>query len=176
ATVIFASSPAQIPTAPVDGKITTVYWNICGLGQSVRYALELAGVDYVDVRVHWGPGNPGSPEYKQMWFDRKGDIGDVMLFANLPYLMDGEVALAQSNTILRYIGRKFGLMGDPSAAHIIDLIFDQAADFDAPSTGLSYREGLPGLKRYFETALPGQLSQWERLLGDKPYMTGEQVT
>eukprot|EP00747_Dinoflagellata_sp_TGD_P067979 gnl/TRDRNA2_/TRDRNA2_155514_c0_seq3.p1 gnl/TRDRNA2_/TRDRNA2_155514_c0~~gnl/TRDRNA2_/TRDRNA2_155514_c0_seq3.p1 ORF type:complete len:267 (+),score=60.48 gnl/TRDRNA2_/TRDRNA2_155514_c0_seq3:60-803(+) len=176
AKIVFADAADKIPTAPVDGKITTVYWNICGLGQPIRYALELAGVEYVDVRVHWGPGEPGTAGYKKMYFDRMPALSEAMLFPNLPYFLDGEIALAQSNTIMRHIGRKFNLMGDPSQAHIVDLIFDQTADFDGQSTGLSYREGLPGLKKYCEQRLPEMLSHWARLLGDKKFMTGESVT
>eukprot|EP00929_Paragymnodinium_shiwhaense_P115496 TRINITY_DN84422_c0_g1_i1.p1 TRINITY_DN84422_c0_g1~~TRINITY_DN84422_c0_g1_i1.p1 ORF type:complete len:246 (-),score=27.64 TRINITY_DN84422_c0_g1_i1:206-943(-) len=174
--VLFAEKPEQIPAAAVDGKITTVYWNICGLGQPIRYALELAGVDYVDVRVHWGPGEPGTDGYKKLYFDRKAALDAALNFPNLPYFFDGDIALTQSNTILRYIGRKFNLMGEPAKSHIVDLIFDQMSDFDAQSTGLSYREGLPGLKAYCENALPGILSQWTKLLGDKPFMTGDSVT
>lgn len=176
AMVIVADTPDKIPTAPVNGKITAVYWNICGLGQPLRYALELAGVEYVDVRVHWGPGEPGTAGYKQMWVERKPAVGDAMVFPNLPYLLDGDVALAQSNTILKYIGRKFDLLGDASAAHLVDLILDETADFDGQSTGLSYREGLPGLKSYCESRLPQILPHWARLLGNKPFMTGEKVT
>lgn len=166
----------EIPTVAVDGKITTVYWNICGLGQTIRYALELAGADYVDVRVHWGPGEPHTPEYKKMWFDRKSAISESMPFANLPYLLDGEVALTQSNTVLRYLGRKFDLMGDASKTHIVDLILDQTADFDGQSTGLSYREGMDGLRPYIQDKLPGILSDWAQLLGEGPFMTGDTVT
>lgn len=176
ATVVFADSPEKIPTAPVSGKITTVYWNICGLGQPVRYALELAGVEYADVRIHWGPGAPGTEGYKKMWMDRKTDVGNTVAFPNLPYLLDGDVALTQSSTILRYVGRKFGLMGDPSAAHIVDLVLDETADFDQQSTGRSYAHGLPGLKTYCTDHLPAILAKWARLLGDRPFMTGEAVT
>lgn len=176
ATVIVADSPDKIPTAPVDGKITTVYWNICGLGQPVRYALELAGVEYADVRVHYGPGEPGTPEYKKMWFDRKATVGQAVIFPNLPYLLDGDAALAQSNSILKHIGRRFGLLGDASAADLVDLVLDQTADFDGQSTGLAYREGLPGLKVYCEQGLPSLLPDWARLLGTKPFMTGDRVT
>ena len=69
-TVIVASTPDQIPTAPVDGKITTVYWNICGLGQPVRLALALAKADFVDVRIV--AGDPATQAYKKMWFDNQG--------------------------------------------------------------------------------------------------------
>ena len=46
---------------------------------------------------------------------------------NLPFLVDGDTKLVQSNTILRHIGRKYNLMGDGSAAQdsAIDLLLDQ---------------------------------------------------
>jgi len=176
ASVIFADTPDKIPTEPVDGKITLVYWNICGLAQPIRYALELAGQEYVDVRVHYGPGEPGTAEYKKMWFDRKPAVAESVLFPNLPYLLHGDVRLAQSNTILRYIGRTYNIMAEPSAASIEDLIFDQMADFDGQSTGLSYRDGLPGLKVYCEGSLPASFSDFVRLLGEKKFMTGDNVT
>lgn len=176
AVVVVADSLEKIPTAPVDGRITTVYWNICGLGQSIRYALELAGVPYTDLRIDPGPGAPGTPEYKGFWFGKKAEVGQVAAFPNLPYLLDGDVALVQSNTILRYIGRKYDLLGEPGKTHLVDLVLDQAADFDGASTGLSYRGSPEDLKAYCQQALPAQLVQWSKFLGDKPFMTGEKVT
>jgi len=173
--VIIADSPDKIPTAPVEGKITTVYWDICGLGQPIRYALELAGADYADVRVDPGPGAPGTPGYKKMWFDKKPELDQAICFPNLPYMLDGGVALAQSNTILRYIGRKFDLMGDPASAHLVDLVLDQTADFDGESTGRCYRDFL-SMKPYCQEELVGKLEHWTRLLGSKPFMTCDRVT
>jgi len=174
--IVNATTASQIPTAPVDDKLTTVYWDICGLGQPVRYALECAGVDYVDVRVHWGPGQPGTEGYKQMWASSKGALGERMPFPNLPYMLDGDVALTQSNAILKYIGRKYGLLGDPSSEHLIDLVLDQAADFDAGSTRAAYGAGLPGLREYCEARLPGELAGWAQQLADKAFMTGDEMT
>lgn len=149
----------------------------------MRYALQLADEvpAYADVRVHYGPGEPGTEGYKKLWMDRKDAMGEAMPFPNLPYFFDGDVALTQSNTILKYIGRKFthngnSLIGDPAAAHIIDLILDQASDFDGQSTGRSYREGLPGLKEYCEGDLPEQLAGWAKLLAGKRFFTGDAIT
>merc|ERR1712194_890035 len=110
-----------------------------------------------------------------MWVDRKPAVGASTIFANLPYLMDGEVHLTQSNAILRYVGRKFGLMGDPSAAHLVDLVLDQVADFDGEVTGRCYRD-FASLKPYCGTPLKERLTDWARLLADKPFMTGKEVT
>merc|ERR1711870_165063 len=112
---------------------------------------------------------------KKMWFDRKPIVAEHTIFTNLPYLMDGDIHLAQSNTILRYLGRKFGLMGEASSAHLVDLILDQTADFDGEVTGRCYRD-FAGLKPYCGTVLKDRLKDWARLLADKPFMTGKEVT
>lgn len=186
-TIVRANTAAQIPTAPVNGKLTVVYWDICGLQQPIRYALEVAGADYVDVRVHWGPGEPDTDSYKQLWFDKKPVLANILAFPNLPYLLDADgVSLTQSNAILKYIGRKYShesstaggcnLLGDSSSAHLIDLVLDQAADFDAQFTRLAYMEGLPGLASYCKERLKGELAGWERMLGVNPFMTGDDLT
>lgn len=168
-TVIQADTPAKIPPAPVDGKPTVVYWDICGLVQPIRLALALAGVDFVDVRVDCGP--PNSSEYKKMWMDFKPQLDSVLDFANLPYLLDGEVALSQSNTILRHLGRKYNLMGDTGSTHLVDLVLDQMADFDQQVTSRCYQD-FASLKPFCEQQLPSILQRWVRLLGDKSFLTG----
>ena len=114
-----------------------------------------------------------------MWFDKKAEVGDACPFPNLPYLLDeGGIGLAQSNAILRYVGRKFGLMGPPSAAHLVDLVLDQTSDFDKESTSRSYGGGLAALTEYCrdETQLASRLSEWSKFLADKPFFTGDACT
>merc|ERR1712039_259113 len=102
-------------------------------------------------------------------------MGENVAFANLPYMFDGEVALVQSNTILKHLGRKFDLLGDPASADIVDLVLDEMTDFDGQSTGRCYRD-FESMKPYCEDVLPGKLKDWEKLLGDKPFVTGERVS
>ena len=56
-------------------------------------------------------------------------------------MIDGDIRLVQSNAILRYIGRKYGLCGDGSAAQTatLDMLVDQLADYDDAFTGTCYR-------------------------------------
>merc|ERR1712113_338447 len=89
--------------------------------------------------------------------------------------MGGDLVLTQSNAILGYIGRKFDLMGDASAMHLVDLVLEQATDFDNDVTGRSY-QNVAGLWQYCEEQLPATLHQWQRLLGGKTFMAGERVT
>ena len=106
-----------------------------------------------------------------MWMDFKPQLDPIVHFPNLPYLLDGEVAISQSNTILKYLGRKYNLLGEPSSAYLIDLVLDEMADFDKQVTGPCYRD-FASLKPFCEQALPGVLTHWARLLGDKGYLTG----
>ena len=50
--------PALLPArgAPSHSTSPRSYWDIRGLGQPIRLALEYVGADFVDVRVHNGPG------------------------------------------------------------------------------------------------------------------------
>ena len=96
--VVVVKESAAIPVTATGP--TLVYWDICGLAQPIRYALELQKIEYVDVRIDAGEAT--SDDYKQIWFTRKGDLDSP--FANLPYFLDGGVTV-QSNAILRKIGR-----------------------------------------------------------------------
>lgn len=134
------------------------------------------------MRVHYGPGEPGTDSYKQYWKDEKATLAasaGLPFGGNLPYLVDGDVALVQSNAILRYIGRKYNLMGDGSIAQssAIDVLLDQMADSDDAFTGMcygSYNDG--GKESFVEKQLPTLLSQLADFLGDKPFMVCDQPT
>ena len=82
--------------------LTVGYWNIRGLGEPVRLVLEYAGKPY-----DWKEYTIAN--YME-WFGKdKQELG--MDFPNLPYLIDGDFKVAQSTTILKYIGRLNGLFG-----------------------------------------------------------------
>ena len=64
--VVVVQKPEELPEGPASkDEILVCYWNIRGLAQPIRLALELAGAKYVDVRIEAGPA--GSPEYKTAW-------------------------------------------------------------------------------------------------------------
>ena len=54
-------------------------------------------------------GSPDTPEYKSAWLAAKFQLG--LDFPNLPYFLDGDVALCQSGAILRHLARKFPALG-----------------------------------------------------------------
>ena len=81
-TKLIVSAKEDIPTKPVDGKPTYVYWNILGLAQSARLALIAANVDFVDVRID-------ADVTKDGWIAAKHteEMQKTLIFPNLPYFL-----------------------------------------------------------------------------------------
>lgn len=160
--VVKVTNPSDIPTQCVDGMATVVYWDICGLAEPIRLALALSGVEWVDVRID--PGDPNvSGEYKKVWFEKKGKVG--VRFANLPYFLDAEKKLSQSNAILMHLGKKFDALDED-----VDLELAQASDFDGMVTGNCYR----AYPDFFNTTnFRPMLEEWALFLEEKK---GHEIT
>ena len=86
-----------------SSKLTLGYWKIRGLVQQVRYVLEFLKVPFND--VHYEQGE--APEYsRESWLSVKHSLG--LDFPNLPYLIDGDLKITESQAILRYVLAKHG--------------------------------------------------------------------
>ena len=86
-------------------------------------ALAYAGVDYQDITYDMGAAE-GADNH---WGTQKSKLG--LAFPNLPWYIDDNVKLTQSNAILRHIGRKNNLLGkNADEASEIDMLIDTAAD------------------------------------------------
>eukprot|EP01104_Vermistella_antarctica_P011223 TRINITY_DN3121_c0_g1_i4.p2 TRINITY_DN3121_c0_g1~~TRINITY_DN3121_c0_g1_i4.p2 ORF type:complete len:234 (-),score=76.25 TRINITY_DN3121_c0_g1_i4:525-1199(-) len=82
-------------------KPIIAYWDIRGLAEPIRTLFEYLGVDYEDKRyLCTADGDRSS------WTDVKFTLG--LNYPNLPYIIDGDVRITQSNALLRYVGRKYG--------------------------------------------------------------------
>jgi glutathione S-transferase len=70
----------------------------------------------------------GAPTYdKSCWTDIKDKLG--LDFPNLPYFLDGNIKITQSNAILRHIARKNGLCGESVEEKArVDMMADCAMD------------------------------------------------
>ena len=55
-------------------------------------------------------------------------IGTELPFGKVPYLVDGDVKIAQSNAIFRYISRKGNQQGDNDAAYAASEEFTEDAN------------------------------------------------
>ena len=82
--------------------------------------LHYTDTKYDDTVYHTGQPEWGASKENNAW-----DLD----FPNLPYYVDGDVKLTQSNAILRHLGRQHGLYGlDNNHASEIDMLLDTGRD------------------------------------------------
>jgi len=158
----------------MSGKIVFAYWAIRGLGQPGRLLLEYAGFPYVDKRYSVGP----APEFsREEWLKEKFNLG--LDFPNLPYLIDGDIKITQSNACYRYIANKAGLYGktDKDRAYV-DMLADQVMDFRNAVVRVCYSQDEAVYQHYINEALPQHLANFEKFLsnGNKTWLIGDSLT
>ncbi|XP_018589386.1 glutathione S-transferase Mu 3-like [Scleropages formosus] len=147
------------------------YWDIRGLAQPIRLLLEYTGTSYEEKFYSCGE----APNYdKSCWFDEKEKLG--IDFANLPYLVDGDRKIVQSNAIMRYIGRKHNLCGESEDEIVrVDILENQAMDFRNGFVMMCYTD-FDRIKPDYLQKLPGLLKQFSDFLGDKKWFAGDKIT
>jgi glutathione S-transferase len=139
---------------------TLGYWKIRGLAQPTRTLFRYLNVAYTDVLYEQGDG----PDFsRDTWLSVKPSIPAD--FSNLPYLIDGTTVLTQSQTILRYVARKYGsgsglYEGSAETLATIDLMMDQTIDLRSATTAAGYRTSYAA----FKESLPSLLSGFEAVL------------
>ncbi|XP_067683085.1 glutathione S-transferase Mu 5-like [Haliotis asinina] len=151
---------------------TLGYWAIRGLAQPIRLLLTYGGEEFEDVQYVQGD----APDYsRESWTKVKHTLG--LPIPNLPYYIDGDIKLTQSNAILRYIARKHNLLGDTDQEKAnVDVMLDQAMDFRNGIVGLCYSSDYENKKAAYFEALPAKLEVFQNFLGDKDFFAGSKVT
>merc|ERR1712086_688067 len=81
------------------------YWQCQGLGQPARMVLSYNAETHEDTVYEF----QAKEESKTHWPTQKFNLG--LPFPNLPYYIDGDVKLTQSDAILRHLGRKYKMYG-----------------------------------------------------------------
>ncbi|CAG2162166.1 unnamed protein product, partial [Oppiella nova] len=103
---------------------TLAYFPTRGLAQPIRLLLKYTGTPFDDKRYELGPD---VPNLLQNFRKEKFTLG--LDFPSVPYYLDGNVKLTQSIAILRYLGRKYGLVaGDEAGLVRQDLVEQQIQD------------------------------------------------
>jgi glutathione S-transferase len=144
-----------------NAKIELGYWAIRGLAQPIRLLLAYAEVAFTDVRYIEGIDD---------WEMTKGEL--KMPFPNLPYLIDtsakSEVRISQSNSIMRYLGRRFDLYGEtPAECTTIDVLQDDAYDYRneiAETVYTSKSEYEKAYVKFIADSVPRYVGGFERYL------------
>jgi len=149
------------------------YWDIRGLAEPVRLILEYTKTEFEDKHYVCGP----APDFdKSCWFDIKHTLG--LDFANLPYFIDGDIKITQSNAIMRYIGRKNDMCGKTETERVrVDIMENQLMDFRNGWVYLCYRDFVVDtLKDEYMKKLTATIKQFSDFLGTNKWLAGENIT
>jgi glutathione S-transferase len=116
-----------VPVAPIKAKL--VYFNGRGRAELIRLILALTGVEYEDVRFKPTADNAENPSRPNDEFAEFKKTG-VSLTGQVPYLEIDGLRLVQSVAIARYLSGKYGLLGNGTDRHRveIDMVVDTVED------------------------------------------------
>ncbi|XP_073462498.1 glutathione S-transferase P 1-like [Aquarana catesbeiana] len=114
------------------------------------------------------------------WWSGKCELKKTAVFGQLPQFQDGDFVLYQSNTILRYLGCKFGIAGSNNQENaLIDMVNDGVEDLRQKYSRLIFIEYDTGKEKYLKD-LPNQLSPFERILSNNAkgtkFVVGDKIS
>jgi len=79
---------------------------------------------------------------KSAWFDVKPQFKEQNGLINLPYVIDNGFVVTQTNAVLMYLGRKFGLAGEtPQQTSIVEQVLCQTMDLRNDTVRAAYGTG-----------------------------------
>ena len=140
---------------------TLVYWALNARGTPAYLVAALGGIT-----LEWDDATANS------WPAPKGTAP----FGQLPMLKDGDLTLAQSFALVRYLARKGGVQGDDLKAFgLSEMVTEEAADLLGGLAKSKYAsDPLDAYTKFFNETLTQQLGYLNNLLhgdffgGDKP--------
>jgi glutathione S-transferase len=99
------------------GPITVGYWSIRGLGAPLRAMVMYSGVPLNCVMYNTILKEDGS-FCREEWTCTKPALKEQNPLMNLPYIIDGDKVIAQTNACFAYLGRRLGMWGSTEDEHI----------------------------------------------------------
>jgi len=155
--------------------VKLVYWNIRGLSEKVRQVIEYCGVPYTQERMR-------VPEDREKWTNEiKPELIKKNPAITLPYLVDGDKLISESDAIIIYIchkSQKVELLGRNIDEWVqVATVHGVFKDFYRAYQGLAY--GTYADQAAFDAAVKesikgfeGNLTKFNGLLGDKEFIAG----
>ena len=109
------------------------------------------------------------------WTDKKFTLG--LPFPNLPYYIDGDLKLTQSEAILRHLGRKYKLYGANDQDYsVVDMLIDTSHDLKIALAMIAYNPDFDKLKANHIKDVEPKFKQVSEFLGSKKFLVGDNLT
>ncbi|KAG7461564.1 hypothetical protein MATL_G00192370 [Megalops atlanticus] len=154
--------------------------------QAVSLSMPPYTITYFAVRGRCGAMRIMLADQDQEWKENvvafedwmKGDLKASCVFGQLPKFEDGDFVLFQSNSILRYLGRKHGAYGkDENEAALIDMMNDGVEDLRVKYLRMIYHEYEAGKDQYIKD-LPGHFAKFDAFLSRNKsgFLVGDQIS
>lgn len=141
---------------------TLVYWGLNARATPLYFVAALGGV-----KLNWDSDTANA------WPAAKGEAP----FGQLPFVKDGDVTLAQSFALVRYLGRKGGVQGHDLAAYgRTEQITEEAVDlFNAINKAKYAADSLGEFTKFFDSDLPTHFGHLDKLLAHHTFFSGDQA-
>jgi len=154
------------PATPILG-----YWELRGLAAPIRYMLHYLGVEFEDKQ--YGMGTP--PNFnKDQWDAVKNKLN--LEFPNLPYYIDGDLAITESSAIMNHLARKHGLAGSCEKDYLrLDVAIGVMQDIGRDFAMMCYSPDFEKRKVDYIANLPGKVEKLSKLLGQGSYILGDKI-
>ncbi|KAM5140464.1 uncharacterized protein ACMZJ9_014317 [Mantella aurantiaca] len=148
---------------------TLTYFPVRGRAEAIRLLLADQGASWTDDEVQIGD-----------WMSGKSEVKKAAVFGQLPRFQDGDFVLYQTNAILRYLGRKFGIAGSNEQERaIIDMVNDGVEDLRLKYSRFMFFEYETGKEKY-GNELPNHLTHFEKILSKNSdgtkFLVGDKIS
>ena len=154
---------------------TLGYWPVRSLGQSIRLLLKYSGVQFNDKRYEVDFEGRDREALMKYWLADKYNLG--LDFPNLPYYIDENVKLTQSVTIIRYLGRKHGLVAtDENSIVRQELVEQQLIDARNSFDELAMFAPVFDEEKVLNENVVPQLELLDPFLGTNEWFAGSKLT
>lgn len=148
---------------------TLTYFPLRGRAEATRLLLADQGASWTEDEVQ-----------REDWITGKRDLKKNAVFGQIPRFQDGDFVLYQSNAILRYLGRKYGIGGgNEQEVAIIEMINDGVEDLRMKFYKFLFSENEPN-KEAFLAEQAAQFGYFERILSKNSngatFLVGDKIS
>ena len=145
-----------------SNTIKIIYFNVCAKAEHSKYMLAYKKVNFDCITPN--------DHFRMPWAEVKAN--GLVPFGQLPLLLDGDLSLAQTGAIDRYVAQKLGLYpNDDTEAAKVDEIYQAFCELDTinPIVNVYRDEQFAQKKEEFWAMAPPKLLRLAKMLGDAQF-------